>query len=155
MSAGNRLHRERRRYSALATLSVLLLICACSHSKAAPKPDSAAGLLAIPAADNSKYPDLEKGRHWSNPYLIIRPEKIGLLTDLAPNEERLLKPQEVLSTLGQLPPQAWPYGRAVAILMDQKRANSEQQKAALLRNRGIVEGDLDRAHVAIRWISNS
>jgi hypothetical protein len=66
----------------------------------------------------------------------------------------MLKPEEVLNALAQLPPSAWPYGRAVAILVDQKRATSETDKIALRKNRGIVEGDLQGAHVAIRWISS-
>jgi hypothetical protein len=65
----------------------------------------------------------------------------------------MLKPEEVLNALAQLPASAWPYGRAVAVLVDEKRASAEQEKVALRRNRGVVEGDLQGAHVAIRWIS--
>jgi hypothetical protein len=36
--------------------------------------------------------------------------------------------------------------------VDEKRASSETDKIALRKNRGIVEGDLQGAHVAIRWI---
>ncbi|MGC2708108.1 MAG: hypothetical protein WA252_03130 [Candidatus Sulfotelmatobacter sp.] len=86
---------------------------------------------------------------------MIGADHVGLLSDVAANEEQLLKPGEVLNALAQLPASAWPYGRAVAILVDEKSANSEQSKVAVRRNRGIVEGDLDRAHVAIRWIPDS
>jgi len=71
---------------------------------------------------------------------------------MAANEEQMLKPGEVLSALAQLPESAWPYGRAVAVLVDDKQSNSEQDKIALRRNRGIVEGELQGAHVSIRWI---
>lgn len=130
-------------------------LAGCTHQSAAAQPDDATRLQMIPEADATKYPPLQEGKHWGNPYLVIRPDKVGLLSDVAANEEQMLKPEEVLKTLAQLPAQAWPYGRAVAILVDDKSAISEQDKAALRRNRGIVEGDLEMAHVAIRWISNS
>jgi hypothetical protein len=128
---------------------------ACSHQNAARPPDAASLLQLIRAADSAKYPTLQEGKHWSNPYLVIRAENVGLLSDVAANEEQLLKPEQVLNTLAQLPASAWPYGRAVAILVDEKNATSEQDKVAVRRNRGIVEGDLETAHVAIRWIPNS
>jgi hypothetical protein len=59
----------------------------------------------------------------------------------------------VLNALARLPASAWPYGRAVAVVVDEKPASSEQDKIALRRNRGIVAGDLEGAHVAINWIS--
>ncbi len=129
-------------------------LVSCTHQSDAAQPDPATRLQAIPAADATKYPLMQEGKHWSNPYLVIRWDNVGLLSDVAANEEQLLKPEEVLKTLAQLPMQAWPYGRAVAILVDEKNARSEQDKAGLRRNRGIVEGDLEMANVAIRWISN-
>jgi hypothetical protein len=107
-------------------------------------------LQSIAQADSQKYPPSSK--QWSNPYLVIRVDRVGLLSNAAPNEEQVLKPEEVLNALAQLPGLAWPYGRAVAVLVDEKSASSEQEKVALRRNRGIVEGDLDGAHVAIRWM---
>jgi hypothetical protein len=86
---------------------------------------------------------------------VIRADRVGLLTGIAANEEQVLKPGEVLDALAQLPASAWPYGRAVAILVDQKPATSEPDKIALRRNRGIVEGELQDAQVAIRWIPTS
>jgi hypothetical protein len=112
-------------------------------------------LQAIAAADAAKYPSLQETRHWGNPYLIIRLDGVGLLTDVTANEEQILKPEEVLNALAKLPAAAWPYGRAVAILVDEKPAASEPDKIALRRSRGIVAGDLEGAHVAIRWIPTS
>ena len=128
---------------------------ACSRRSATPPPDAAARLEGIIAPDPAKYPALQESKRWSNPYLVIRPDRVGLLTDVAANEEQMLKPEEVLNTLAQLPATAWPYGRAVAILVDEKQASSEQDKVALRRNRGIVEGELQDAKVAIRWIPTS
>jgi hypothetical protein len=149
--------------SATCVLTFILLsifffiggLIACSRQSAAPEPDAATRLQSIGAADATKYPSLQEGKHWSNPYLVVRVNNVGLLSDVAANEEQLLKPGEALNALAQLPASAWPYGRAVAILVDEKSASSEQDKVALRRNRGIVEGDLEGAHVAIRWIPNS
>jgi len=126
---------------------------ACSRQDAPPPPDAATLLQAVAAADPAKYPSLQETRHWSNPYLVIRPEAVGLLTSITANEEQILKPDEVLNALARLPASAWPYGRAVAILVDEKPAAPEADKIAIRRNRGIVAGDLEGAHVAIDWIS--
>jgi hypothetical protein len=128
---------------------------ACSRQNAPPPPDAATLLQAVPAADPGKYPSAQEARHWSNPYLVIRPDRVGLLTGTAANEEQILKPEEVLNALARLPATAWPYGRAVAILVEEKATTSEQDKIALRRNRGIVEGDLEGAHVAINWMPTS
>jgi hypothetical protein len=127
---------------------------ACSRPSA-PPPDAATLLQSVVPADAAKYPFLQESKHWSNPYLVIRPDAVALLTSVAANEEQILKPEEVLSALARLPASAWPYGRAVAILVDERPTSSEQEKIALRRNRGIVEGDLEGAHVEIRWIPTS
>ena len=131
---------------------VTFSLAACSRQNAPAPPDAATLLQAVPAADPSKFPALKENKHWSNPYLVIRPEAVGLLTDVAANEEQVLKPEEVLNTLARLPASAWPYGRAVAILVEQKPTTLEQEKILLRRNRGFVAGDLERANVAILWI---
>jgi hypothetical protein len=129
-------------------------LMACSRQNALPPPDAATLLQSVPTADPTKFPSLKESRHWSNPYLVIHPDAVGLLTGVAANEEQILKPEEVLNTLARLPVSAWPYGRAVAILVERKPTTSEQDKIALRRNRGFVAGDLERAQVAILWIAN-
>ena len=130
-------------------------LSACSRQNAPPLPDAATLLQAIAAPDPAKYPSSHEPRHWSNPYLVVRPNAVGLLTAIAPNEEQILKPEEVLNALARVPASGWPYGRAVAILVEEKATSSEQDKIALRRNRGIVAGDLEGAHVAINWIPTS
>jgi len=129
-------------------------LAACSRPNAAPPPDAASLLQSIATADPAKYPSPQAHAHWSNPYLVIRPNAVGLLTGVAANEEQILKPEEALNALAQLPASAWPYGRAVAILVEEKSTASEPDKIALRRNRGIVEGDLEGANVAIKWIAS-
>lgn len=127
----------------------------CSPQSAPPALDAATLLQRIAEADPAKYPSPQETRHWSNPYLVIRPESVGLLSSVAANEEQVLKPGEVLNALARLPASAWPYGRAVAILVDEKATAPEADKIAIRRSRGIVAGDLESAHVAIQWIPTS
>ena len=136
-------------------ISIIFSLAACSRQAAPPPPDPATLLQSIAAPDSAKYPPLQGSAHWANPYLVIRPAEVALMTRLTANEEQILKPDGVLQALAQLPASAWPYGRAVAILVDEKAAGSEQDKVVLRRNRGIVEGDLVNARVAIRWIPTS
>ena len=151
-----------RRRQRIGLVSVLMMgfALACARQNTPPPPDAATLLQGVAAADPAKYPSvslqetrLRETRHWSNPYLVIRPEAVGLLTSVTANEELILKPEEVLDALARLPASAWPYGRAVAILLDEKPTASEADKIAIRRNRGIVAGDLEGAHVAINWIS--
>jgi hypothetical protein len=136
-------------------LIMSLALPACSRENAPAAPDAATLLQAIPAADPAKYPSLSQQgtKHWSNPYLVIRVDVVGLLTSVTANEEQILKPEEVLNALARLPASAWPYGRVVAILVDEKPSASEADKIAIRRSRGIVAGDLENAQVAINWIS--
>ncbi len=138
----------------LAAVSLTSWVTACSK-QAPPPPDAATRLQSIVDADPAKYPALGEAKHWSNPYLVIRADRVGLLSGAAANEEQMLKQDEVLNALAELPASVWPYGRAVAILVDERGSSSEQGKAALRRNRGIVDGELRGAHVAIDWIPPS
>jgi hypothetical protein len=130
-------------------------LAACSRQNAPPPPSAATLLETIAAADPAKYPSPQASRRWSNPYLVIRPDAVGLVTGVTANEEQILQPGEVLNALARLPASAWPYGRAVAILVEEKPTVSESDKVAIRRSRGIVEGDLENAHVAINWIPTS
>ncbi len=145
------LSAARRRHG-LLLIAAALPLAACTRP-AAPPPDPAVRLQSVAAADPAKYP--KGSQPWSNPYLILRPNEIALMSSAAPNEEQILKPGEVLNTLSQLPASAWPYGRAVAILVDEKPSAPEPDKVSLRRVRGIVAGDLAGAHVAIHWVPAS
>jgi hypothetical protein len=135
----------------IAVASLILAACP-SCEKAPPAPDFAALLAKIPAGDPAKYPDLHATKVWHNPYLVIRTDGVGLITSIAANEEQILKPEEVLDVLSRLPAPAWPYGRVVAILVDERSASSEQDRVAIRRNRGMAAGALQGAHVAVSWV---
>ena len=145
--------RPKRRVTALLAAIVLTVsfsVAACTRQNAPAAPDAATLLKALPEADPGKYPT-QRAQHWSNPYLVVRASAVGLLSNSSANEEQILKPEEVLNALAQLPTPAWPYGRAVAILIDEKPGASEADKVAIRRTRGIVTGDLQGANIAIHW----
>ena len=141
-------------FPALSTaILVICLSCAligCSVHAAAP-PTAVQMLQKIPAKDAATYPQLAKTKHWPNPYLVIRLDGVGMVTSMAPNEERIVKPEDLLNELAQLPASAWPYGRVVAIMVQEPVSSSPQEKAAVLRNRGLTAGELQGAHVDIEW----
>ncbi len=143
----------------LTTVVMLLAaLAACSSSakapdKAALETEASARLQAIPTANADKYRNMTDMKNWRNPYLIVLPEGVGLL-DPANNEQRLVKTDELLSTLAALPPSAWPYGRVV-VVTENSITSTEEQKIAIRRNKGIVAGTLDGAHVAIHWVPSS
>jgi hypothetical protein len=136
------------------TLLAALLMWACT-SPSAPAPDATILLQQIPAADPAKYPDLRATKVWKNPYIVIRADRVGLLTGMASNEEQIVKQEELLDTLAHLPATAWPYGRAVAILVSAEPGISDENKIELRRRRGVIGGELESAHVAIQWIPAS
>jgi hypothetical protein len=135
----------------VAILSLSLL--ACSPQQKAPAPDPVALLQLVPPADPGKYERIVDMRNWHNPYLVVRTDGVALL-DPADSAEVLLKPDEVLPALARLPASAWPYGRVVAVSESGLRG-SEQDAVAIRRNKGIVGGILESAHVAIDWVPSA
>lgn len=134
-------------------LVIATLLTACSAPQAPDPVDieaqAAVHLQTIPAANAAKYGNTRDMKNWRNPYLIVRTDGVALL-DPANNEQRLLKTNEVLIALAQLPSTAWPYGRVVAI--SESRPGASPEYAAVLRkNRGIVAGTLEQAHVLVNW----
>lgn len=88
-------------------------------------------------------------KNWRNPYLIVRADGV-VLYDTADSAEIILKPEDVIGALAQLPRSNWPYGRVVAAT--ETAAASDQAGIAIRRNKGLVGGLLAQAHVAVRWV---
>ncbi|HKH99832.1 MAG TPA: hypothetical protein VJ999_12055 [Candidatus Sulfotelmatobacter sp.] len=133
-----------------AALGLGMVALACSNQPSAPAPDPSAVLQAIPPADSAQYARLQDMKKWRNPYLIIRADGVALF-DSADSAEIILKVDEVLPALARLPPTNWPYGRVVAAAENGVRA-SEQDGVAIRRNKGIVGGMLEGAHVTVKWV---
>ena len=129
---------------------VCVAMAACSSQPPPTAPDPSAVLQAIPSADAAQYGRVQDMKSWRNPYLIVRADGVAIL-DSADSAEIILKPEELLGALAHLPVSDWPYGRVVAAAENGVRA-SEQDGVAIRRNKGIVGGLLQGAHVAVRWV---
>ena len=130
----------------------LSLVACSARQGAAQLPTPEIILQAIPAADQAQVERIHDMKNWRNPYLIVRPDGVALL-DVADSAEIRLKPGELLSALAALPASNWPYGRVVAATENDKA--SEQEQVEIRRNRGIVGGMLQDAHIAIKWVPSS
>jgi hypothetical protein len=118
---------------------------ALEESAAAIRPE--VRIQQIPPADPQKYKSVTGDyKDWRNPYLIIRRDGVGLL-DIANDEQRLIKPEDLAQTLAQLPASAWPYGRVVAVQENGVRASGDD--ALIRKNRGIVLGTLEGLHILV------
>jgi len=126
----------------------------CSSQPDAPKPPAPEVVLqAIPAADPAQFERIHDMKTWRNPYLIVRRDGVALL-DMADNAEIILKPAELLPALAALPASNWPMGRVVAAT-ESARAASEQDQIAIRRNKGVMGGMLEGAHVAVKWVPSA
>jgi hypothetical protein len=134
-------------------LLIGLSLVACSQQDAAQPPAPEVVLQAIPLADSARVERIHDMKTWRNPYLIVRPDGVALL-DVADSAEIRLKPSELLPALAALPTANWPYGRVVAATENSARA-SEQDGVAIRRNKGIVGGILQGAHIAVKWVPST
>jgi hypothetical protein len=128
-------------------------LAGCSQERVAQAPAPETVLQAIPAANLAQFERVHDMRTWRNPYLIVRPDGVALL-DAADSAEVRLKPAELLSALAALPASNWPYGRVVAATENSAKS-SEQDSIAIRRNKGIVGGILQSAHIAIKWVPSA
>lgn len=142
-----------RRVRAALVLLLSILPVACSTQNAPRPPDPQTALQAIPQADLAQYDRIQDMRKWRNPYLIVRADGVALY-DSAESAEIILKTDEVLPALAGLPASKWPYGRVVAVSENGVRA-SEQDGTAIRRNKGIVGGMLQGAHIAVKWVPSN
>ena len=137
----------------LSTLLLGIFLVACTEQNAAQPAAPQVVLQAIPAADSAKVERIRDMRTWRNPYLIVQADGVALL-DAVDNAEIKLKPAELLPALAALPASNWPYGRVVAATANTAKA-SEQDSVAIRRNKGIVGGILEGAHIAIKWVPST
>ncbi|HWZ84414.1 MAG TPA: hypothetical protein VNW47_17425 [Terriglobales bacterium] len=135
------------------TVMLLGILVACSKPDA-PAPQASTtpqetGMERIPEPDSTKYPRLQDLATWQNPQLVVREDGIGLI-DLENREVHILKLEQVEAELVSLPATAWPYGRAVLLSQAAPLDNSEQSRAKLRENRGLLVGTLKNLRVQIR-----
>ena len=138
---------------ALRPLTLLAGVVACSRQPLPQPADPQALLQAIPAADATKYAHIQNMKNWRNPYLVVRADGVALF-DVADSAEIILKPEELLPALAKLPASNWPYGRVVAAA-EAGLSGSEQDRVAIRRNKGIVGGILQGAHIVVDWVPSA
>lgn len=139
------------RFQHVSTVCLLLATAAllgCSQQQTV-SPDPQALLQAIPVASPADYEKVRDMKTWRNPYLIVRSDGVALY-DIADSAEIILKPDELLPALAKLPPSNWPYGRVVAAAENGKV--SDHDGIAIRRNKGIIGGVLQGAHIDVRWV---
>ncbi len=134
----------------LGSLALLVTLIACSKppNPAASGDTKAAGLESIPPADPSKYPSFHDLSSWQNPYLVVREDGIGFV-DLSNHEIRILQPDQIQAELVSLPESAWPYGRVVLVTEAVPKNPTDQVKAEMRKNRGLLAGTLKELDVQI------
>jgi hypothetical protein len=143
-----------RNARAILVQGFAVLLAACSTQSGAAKPPAPEAILqALPAADPAQYDRIQDMKKWRNPYLIVRADGI-VLYDSADSAEIILKPYEVIPQLARLSASNWPYGRVVAAT-ETANPGSEQDGVAIRRNRGIIGGLLESAHIAIKWVPSA
>jgi len=140
----------------LVTAAIAVVVSCTS----APQTDPAAleasarsRILAIPRITDEQNHSLAKTKSWRNPYLIVRADGVALL-DPDDHLERIVKPEELTQTLGNLPPSAWPYGRVVAVTENGVRSSADDD-VKIRKNRAVVAGTLESLHVLINWIPSA
>ena len=140
-----------RRRRALWPVVLVCLAAGCMKQSPPAVPDPQTVLEKIPEADSAKYTHIRDMKNWRNPYVIIRPDGVALL-DVSDSAEIILKPEELLPALAKLPASNWPYGRVVAAAEAGRQNGTEQDKVSIRRNKGIVGGLLQGAHIAVDWV---
>jgi hypothetical protein len=137
-----------------ATMAVLVSCTAAPQTDAAALEASARSrILAIPRITDEQNRSLAKTKSWRNPYLIVRADGVALL-DPDDHLERIVKPEELTQTLGNLPTSAWPYGRVVAVTENGVRSSADDD-VKIRKNRAVVAGTLESLHVLINWIPSA
>ena len=134
---------------ALVVLVSTLMACSKPPTAASSAESKPAGLESIPLADPSKYPSFHDLSSWQNPYLVVRQDGIGFV-DISNHEIRILQPDQIQAELVSLPEGAWPYGRVVLVTEAAPKNPTDQVKAEMRKNRGLLAGTLKELDVQIR-----
>lgn len=136
----------------LVTLILLGSLVACTKPET-PAPQQPAetapqetGLERIPEPDPAKYPRIHELAGWKNPQLVVREDGIGFV-DAENHEIHILTQEQVPAELVALPIDAWPYGRVVLLTQAMPKGASEQTKAKLREQRGVLMGTLKELQV--------
>jgi len=138
--------------AAFIFLCVIGLLGCNRHSAPLANASGATVLGSIPQADPHTFGKVDV-HSWKNPYLIVNPRSVVML-DVADHEEKQFKPEDLAAALTRLPQSAWPYGRVIAVTVDEKNT-SEDEKIGLRKNRALISGTLKDLQIYVNWIPSA
>ena len=103
----------------------------------------------IRPADPGKYKGVRDAKDWANPYLVLRPDGIEVLSKSLPRGRKLIPAGQLRRALVSLPLKAWPYGRVVALQeVGIRTANDE---ALMSRNKAKAQRVLRSLRLKADW----
>ena len=105
----------------------------------------------IPPPDPGKYKDVRDARDWRNPYLVIRPEGVEVISRSAAAERQIISCEKLAGHLESLPVTAWPYGRVVAAQEISIRRGDRRDDQPIAENKAKVERILASLDVKVAW----
>jgi hypothetical protein len=109
------------------------------------------GCIELPAPNAYKAGKVRDANQWQNPYLVVYPKWVELITGLAREKEKV--PLSGLEkALRSLPATDWPYGRIVAVQEASIRSGSKLDDKLISQNETKVQRILTKLCVKIsRW----
>jgi hypothetical protein len=114
----------------------------------------------IQSPNPRKYEDVRDGNDWLNPYLVIRPDGIEIISRTSRTtsvERKLMSRNDLKKMLIDLPVDAWPYGRIIGVGEIGIRSgapNSEvwrKDKELIEKNKLKANGVLTSLGIKIKW----
>lgn len=101
-----------------------------------------------------RYRSIRDGKHWENPYLVIRRDGIELIAKGLPFVRQAVVSTDLRRTLVELPVTAWPYGRVVVVQEIGIRAADTSDEQSIADNRNLTLAILKTLHITVeRWPS--
>jgi hypothetical protein len=106
----------RLTWSSAKLISIFVVILAAVAFAQKPTTQRASTLeKRVPPATPRKYHNVRDARDWKNPYLIVRPNGVEVLTSGASVTGQTVPTADVIHLLESLSKSAWPYGLVVAV----------------------------------------
>jgi hypothetical protein len=117
--------------------------------------DAESALGQVPPPSKTRYQAVHSLDQWENPYLTVQasvitlhvlvadanPSTIGQGSMLRPvgarRQDMTIRQGDLVTALSAIPPEAWPYGRVIAV--EEQRGAAQAERPAIRRN---VEGAL-------------
>ena len=108
----------------------------------------------IKPPDPQLFASIRDAKGWNNPYLIVRPEGIEIVSSALPSGRKSVARADLRSALIELSVLAWPYGRVVAVQETQIRAADRRDERGIADNLAATLAVLESLQVTVhRWPS--